>query len=275
MDPTAPEAWLPAVARCRERLGTMHACRTDPQPCFDPQGHFHQIPSLWLCLAGAARLTRVGGHLDLAAGDLAALEPGAWHVHEPLTGEAQVLHLGFTANWCDVSVKTRAWWRIWRLSFQPARGAIEALLTAETEAARRRRARRILDLVVAGPLRQIDAAARPIWAMLNGMWRLAYDEAVCADEILRKSGKSRSHAYRLFTGFYGTGPARAIEVMRLDLARWLLFRAHRIGAVARLSGFPDRPAFTRRWIAQFGAPPRSFRGRLAPLPRGGYASNHG
>lgn len=272
--PIAPDSWLPALQLCRRRPGVLHAWRSDQPLCFDPQGEFHQIPSLWLCLAGAARLMRRGGQTDLAAGDAVAMEPGVWHRHEPLTGDAAAMHLGFTASWCDVSVKTRAWWRIWRLPFQPARDAIEDLLAAEAAGERLRHASRLLTTVANGQLVELDAAARPLWAMLGGMWRLAYDGAVSADEILRKSGLSRGHAYRLFTAFYGTGPARAVEIMRLDLARWLLFRGHRIGEVARISGFRDRHGFTRRWTRQFGASPRAFRGRLAPLPAGGYASNH-
>jgi AraC-like DNA-binding protein len=275
MDPLTPDTWLPALELCRDRPGSLLVWRTDLPLRFDPLGEFHQIPCLCLCLAGTSRLVRQDAHCDLAVGDALVMEPGVWHRHEPLVGEAACLHLGFTANWCDVWVKTRAWWRVWRLPYQPLRTTIEALLTAASDEKRRHHARRLLAAIASRPRRQLNAADRPLWSMLGGVWRLAYDEAVSAGEILRKSRLSRAQAYRRFTAFYGVGPARAIEVMRLDLARWLLFRGCGVGEVAGLSGFPTRHAFTKRWVAQFAAPPRGFRGRLAPLPARGYRGNAG
>lgn len=269
-----PGRWRPLLRACLERPGAVHVLRAQPPVKAHPAFVVHQVPSLHLCLAGKARILVPGGGIDLLPGDLVLMEPCAPHRDAMQDAGDLTLHLGFMARSADVSLFAPNDWFIWRLPFAPARERIEAALLAAHAGRREREARALLRLAAEGPLDAIGRRGSPLFNMLWGMWRTAYDCNASPDEVLRKCRLSRSHAYRVFTAAYGMGPGRAIEVMRLDMARWLLLRGCRPGDIARWVGFPTRHAFSKRWIAQFGVPPRACRGRLVALPPAGYASNH-
>lgn len=273
MHPMDPHRWMPQVRACLEGAGRIHVLRAG-MPLSAAEGYFHQIPTLQICLAGTARILLADGAVDLAAGDAVLMEPCVWHRDVVQVDQDLTIHIGFMARCTDISLRTKSQWHLWTMPFDPSRRHIESGLLAVDERTRRQHVRAVLRQVATAPLTDLGMRGSPLMGMLHGLWRMAYDRSVSPAEVLRKSQLSRSHAYRLFNWAYGMGPGRAIEVMRLDLARWLLFRGHRVGEVAEWSGFPTRHAFTKRWIAQFGASPRRFRGELAPLPAGGYASNH-
>jgi AraC-like DNA-binding protein len=163
---------------------------------------------------------------------------------------------------------------MWRMSFNPARKHIESAILTPRADHREVHVRAICDLVLTAPLEELGGRGTPVMDMLHGLWRIRNDANALPADILQKSGMSRTHSYRLFQWIYGMGPGRALDVTRLDLARWLLFKGHRVGDIAAWCGFPTRHAFMKRWVAQFGGPPRAFRHVLAELPRDGYANNH-
>lgn len=271
--------WKQLLAACiaqpgREPVGMTQVLRAKPPITTRDGWYTHQIPSFHLCLQGSAVIRHPDGEVFVRAGDIVFMEPCVEHRNVIRHDDYLMLHVGFMANRADVSLQSSDDWCLWSLPFDPLRGLVEQAMTAGDEEQRVSTTQALLTCIHAAELTLIGRRGTAVLEMLQGMWRVAYDGSSNAEEILHKSGLSRAQAYRTFTAIYGVGPARAVEVMRLDMARWLIYRGYRISDIAAWVGYSSPTAFGKRWTAQFGAPPRSFYGKLAPLPVGGYASNH-
>ena len=87
------------------------------------------------------------------------------------------------------------------------------------------------------------------------------------ESIAERAGMSPRHFARAFTAETGTTPAKAVERLRLEVARERVqFSSEPIEDVARATGFNDPERMRRAFIRAFGHPPQSLR-RSARLDR--------
>lgn len=80
-------------------------------------------------------------------------------------------------------------------------------------------------------------------------------------EVLAEAANMSSRQFsRVFREETGQSPARAIEQLRAEAARFMLeTSAHPIGTVARETGFGDRERMRLAFLKLFGRPPRAIR----------------
>lgn len=91
-------------------------------------------------------------------------------------------------------------------------------------------------------------------------------------ELESVTGLSRYELARQFRLGFGTSPYRYLLMRRLELARELIHRGHRLVDVALEAGFADQPHLTRAFTAAFGLTPARYRAlmeRRRPLARAG------
>ncbi|MFC7622658.1 helix-turn-helix transcriptional regulator [Microlunatus sp. GCM10028923] len=136
-----------------------------------------------------------------------------------------------------------------------------------TEAAQRRSDELItllVDLYVTGPMADAGPAppapvaaavdhVREVWAT-DGMRIVPIEELAAAVRI------SAGHLHRVFRDSYGTGPARAFELIRLARGAVALQRSNAgLAEIARLVGYTNPYHFSRRFREAYGLPPGGYR----------------
>ncbi len=85
------------------------------------------------------------------------------------------------------------------------------------------------------------------------------------ESVAERAGMSPRHFARAFAAEIGTTPAKAIEALRLEVARERVqFSSESIDHIARATGFDDAERMRRAFIRVFGQPPQSLR-RVARL----------
>ena len=91
-------------------------------------------------------------------------------------------------------------------------------------------------------------------------------------ELESVTGLTRYDLERQFRLLFGTSPYRYLLMRRLELARELIHRGHRLVDLALEAGFADQPHFTRTFTAAFGLTPARYRALMEhrrPLARAG------
>lgn len=80
------------------------------------------------------------------------------------------------------------------------------------------------------------------------------------DELADAANLSRRQFSRAFRSETGQSPAKAVETLRVELARTMLEDSHHsIDVVARETGFSDPERMRRAFLRKFGQPPQAFR----------------
>jgi transcriptional regulator GlxA family with amidase domain len=80
------------------------------------------------------------------------------------------------------------------------------------------------------------------------------------DDLAEQAGMSSRHFARAFIAETGTTPSKAIERLRIEVARQRVQSStEAIERVARLTGFRDPERMRRAFIRAFGQPPQSLR----------------
>jgi AraC-like DNA-binding protein len=233
--------------------------RDDAEPGDRVGLHLHAIPTLFVCLRGAARVVGSGRRrIDLGAGEAVVIAPGIRHAHADPRGDSVGLDLGFLAGVCDFDLSDRAN-RLWcRVPAEPYQGWCDRLLRDDA-GGRLRTTRHLLAALAEERVQSMGFPHPAQRAMAERLWsnRAGLD----ATGILAASGLSPRRAHALFRAFFGTTPKRALIEQRLALARRHLAAGRPVGEAARLVGFRRRADLTRAWRAHHGAPP-SARGDL-------------
>jgi len=138
----------------------------------------------------------------------------------------------------------------------------------------------LLDLVVRGPIEELEAPLPPLVAValdrVRQTWEAEGMRLVGAAELAAAVSVSVGHLFRVFRQQYGCGPAHALELVRLARAAALLQRSNSsLDEVAATCGFANAYHLSRRFRAAYGAPPGAYRrlstsqDALAPVRRAG------
>jgi AraC-like DNA-binding protein len=121
----------------------------------------------------------------------------------------------------------------------------------------------LLDVVLvppgdtAGP---VPAAVTRAVGYLRWAWADMPLRRVPVGELAAAAALSPSQLTRVFSGWFGAGPAEVLEQARLDRAEQLLLRTDlTVDAVAHACGFADAAHLTHRFRAVHGIPPGRFR----------------
>jgi transcriptional regulator GlxA family with amidase domain len=86
------------------------------------------------------------------------------------------------------------------------------------------------------------------------------DEKLTVDDLADRAGMSARHFSRAFIAETGTTPAKAIERLRIEVARSRVqSSSEAIERVAQATGFRDPERMRRAFIRSFGQPPQSLR----------------
>jgi transcriptional regulator GlxA family with amidase domain len=86
------------------------------------------------------------------------------------------------------------------------------------------------------------------------------DERLNVDDLAERAGMSARHFTRAFIAETGTTPSKAIERLRIEVARSRVqSSSETIERVAELTGFRDPERMRRAFIRAFGQPPQSLR----------------
>ena len=115
------------------------------------------------------------------------------------------------------------------------------------------------------------------FAPLLAWTRERLSEPLSVERLADRVGMSPRHFARAFVAETGTTPAKAVERMRLEVARERIERGtDPIDRIARLTGFGDPERMRRAFIRAVGQPPQSLRrgarvGGSASLASGGSA----
>lgn len=84
------------------------------------------------------------------------------------------------------------------------------------------------------------------------------------DDLAAVAGLSPRQFSRAFLAETGQPPAKAVERIRLESARFLMEEGRRsVNVIAQETGFADRERMRRAFIRTFGRPPQSFRSSLS------------
>jgi transcriptional regulator GlxA family with amidase domain len=90
--------------------------------------------------------------------------------------------------------------------------------------------------------------------------RLHLDQTLSVDELADHVAMSPRHFSRAFTEETGQTPAKAVEQLRLEVARELIEgKAGSVESVARQVGFRSADRMRRAFVRSFGVPPKSIR----------------
>lgn len=240
------------IAAMSERLRRVE--RWNARDCPETGDHLHAIPTLVVCLQGAARVEGgPRGHHDLRAGDALAIPPATRHRHSPLRGNAQILDLGFVADLCDFEIAGDGL-RIWgRAPRDPYRGWCDRLLRSASAEERLELARRLCRQLATERLASMRYPHPAIDRMCHVLWRFA--PGITAATLIRASGLRASQAHAVFRAFFGESPKQAILGLRLGMARQLLAEGASVTEAAAKAGFRRRADLTRAWRTRFGLAP--------------------
>lgn len=86
------------------------------------------------------------------------------------------------------------------------------------------------------------------------------DEPLTVECLAERAGMSPRHFARAFTAETGSTPSKAIERLRIEVAReWVVSSSEMIDRVAQATGFHDPERMRRAFIRAFGKPPQSLR----------------
>jgi transcriptional regulator GlxA family with amidase domain len=86
------------------------------------------------------------------------------------------------------------------------------------------------------------------------------DQPLTVDQLAQQAGMSSRHFARAFIAETGVTPAKAVERLRIEVARQRVQSStEAIEAVARSTGFRDPERMRRAFIRTFGQPPQSLR----------------
>ena len=86
------------------------------------------------------------------------------------------------------------------------------------------------------------------------------DEPLTVEHLAERAGMSSRHFTRAFVAETGTTPFKAVERLRIEVARQQVQSSHQpIERVARSTGFRDPERMRRAFIRAFGQPPQSLR----------------
>ena len=236
--------WWQALAATGERLGRVHRWFAKGHGPGGGRLHQHHTVTLVLCLDGAVRLEHPAGRLDLAPGDAALLEAGAWHGHAALRPGALCFGQGFMVGRSDWLLWSSGLTLVSSVAAEPSRRLLEAVLAEADEARRRAGLAEHLRGFCAEPSAPAASAHAAYPAMELALWdNLHHPDPVAA--LVRASGLSRAQAYRVFTACAGIAPAGWVRRERRALARRLLAEGMAAGAVAERCGFRGRRALRR------------------------------
>jgi AraC-like DNA-binding protein len=133
----------------------------------------------------------------------------------------------------------------------------------------------LLDVLVHPSAQDARAEAPPAvtraLAHLRAVWAEMPLHPMDVPELAAACGLSPAQLTRVFTGWFGAGPATVLERARLGRAEQLLLRTDlTVAAIARACGFADSSHLTHRFTAAYGTPPGRFRqGIPAAVPIAG------
>jgi transcriptional regulator GlxA family with amidase domain len=86
------------------------------------------------------------------------------------------------------------------------------------------------------------------------------DTSLTVEDLAEHAGMSSRHFTRAFVAETGSTPSKAIERLRIEVARHRVqFSGEAIERVAQLTGFRDPNRMRRAFIRAFGQPPQSLR----------------
>jgi transcriptional regulator GlxA family with amidase domain len=86
------------------------------------------------------------------------------------------------------------------------------------------------------------------------------DQPLTVEHLADRAGMSSRHFARAFTAETGSTPSKAIEKLRIEVAReWVLSSSEVIERVAQTTGFRDPERMRRAFIRAFGQAPQSLR----------------
>ena len=98
------------------------------------------------------------------------------------------------------------------------------------------------------------------FAVLLSWIREHLDSPLSVEDLADRAGMSPRHFARAFAAETGRTPSKAIEKLRLEVARERIqFSSETIECVARSAGFRDPERMRRAFIRAFGQPPQSLR----------------
>ena len=216
--------------------------------------HLHCIPTVYLCLAGTARV--VGGpqgRIDLAAGDALVIAPGVRHAHAPVRRGSVTIDVGFLAQWCDFDLGDHAT-HVWgRVPQQPYAEVCRRMVVAPADE-RVQLTRRLFTELKDERIEAMGFPHPGVRPMAYRLW--ANPPGLTAAHILAVSGLQPRRAHAVFLDFFGTSPKQAILAQRLALAASFLADGASIAAAAERAGFLRRADLTRAWTLAHGTPPR-------------------
>jgi transcriptional regulator GlxA family with amidase domain len=108
-------------------------------------------------------------------------------------------------------------------------------------------------------LLELKAPAGRFGALLS--WaREHLDAPLTVEDLAEQAGMSSRHFARAFIAETGTTPSKAIERLRIEVARQRVqASSEAIERVAQLTGFRDPERMRRAFIRAFGQPPQSLR----------------
>jgi len=86
------------------------------------------------------------------------------------------------------------------------------------------------------------------------------DEKLTVEDLADRAGMSARHFTRAFIAETGSTPSKAIERLRIEVARQRVqSSSEAIERVAEMTGFRDPERMRRAFIRAFGQPPQSLR----------------
>lgn len=98
------------------------------------------------------------------------------------------------------------------------------------------------------------------FAALLSWVREHLDASLTVEQLADRVGMSARHFARAFAAETGTTPSKAIERLRLEVARERVeFSSETIDVVAQSAGFRDAERMRRAFIRAFGQPPQAIR----------------
>lgn len=102
------------------------------------------------------------------------------------------------------------------------------------------------------------------------------DKRLTVDILADKAGVSSRHFVRSFKSETGSTPTKAVEKLRLEVARERVqSSSERIEDIAEKTGFGDAERMRRAFIRAFGKPPQSLRREALYVPAGGPSRQKG
>ena len=109
------------------------------------------------------------------------------------------------------------------------------------------------------PLLELKSPNGRFGALLS--WaREHLDQPLTVEHLADRAGMSSRHFARAFTAETGSTPSKAIEKLRIEVAReWVLSSSEVIERVAQTTGFRDPERMRRAFIRAFGQAPQSLR----------------